>query len=204
MESRRGSFIHVYNMFFPLLLHFCYTYSTVEQAETRAYGPHDLGCAARRIAERMGRTMRSPMLGIIFLALPSLAALADPLVAFRVDGGKAIPDSLTGKPGDPTLGARVAASRTLGNCLACHALPMPEEKLQGDVGPDLRGVASRLSAGELRLRVVNPKLVDPQTAMPAYYRVDGLYRVRRDLVGKPILTAAQVEDVVAYLATLTE
>ncbi|MCK6454423.1 MAG: sulfur oxidation c-type cytochrome SoxX [Alphaproteobacteria bacterium] len=139
-----------------------------------------------------------------FLLSLSLAAAADSLVAFRVEGGTAIAEPLTGKRGDPVEGARIAAGRTQGNCLACHALPMPEEKLQGDVGPDLKGVASRLGEGELRLRVVNPKLVNPETAMPAYYRVDGLYRVRKDLVGKPILTAEQVEDVVAYLATLKE
>lgn len=134
--------------------------------------------------------------------MASPAALADGLARYRVVDGRAIPESLTGRPGDPQKGAVVASSRTQGNCLACHKLPMPQEKLQGNVGPDLKDVAGRLSEGEIRLRVVNPKLVDPETAMPAYYRTEGLTRVRKDLVGKPILTAEQIEDVVAYLVEL--
>jgi len=141
---------------------------------------------------------------MVACACLATAAGADELVRFRVVNENAIPEKLTGRPGDPQKGAQVAASRTQGNCLACHALPVPEEKLQGNVGPDLQGVGSRLSEGELRLRVVNPKIVNPQTAMPAYYRTEGLHRVRKDLVGKPILTAEQVEDVVAYLATLKQ
>ena len=128
-------------------------------------------------------------------------ALADDLVAFRVIDDNEIRESLTGKPGDPVNGAKVAADRGLGNCLACHAMPI-DEPLQGDIGPDLHGVGGRLKESELRLRVVNPKFLNAQTAMPAFYRTEGLYRVRKDLVGKPILTAQQVEDVVAYLMTL--
>jgi L-cysteine S-thiosulfotransferase len=141
--------------------------------------------------------------GAVALGGMGSAAEAD-VVRYRVVDGNGIPDSLTGKPGDPRKGAEIAAGRTQGNCLACHALPIPQEKLQGNVGPDLTQVGARLNEGELRLRVVNPKIVDPQTAMPAYYRIDGLTRVRKDLVGKPILTAEQIEDVVAYLATLKQ
>ncbi|MCC7047632.1 MAG: sulfur oxidation c-type cytochrome SoxX [Alphaproteobacteria bacterium] len=132
-----------------------------------------------------------------------MAVAAERLVPIRIVGNREIPASLTGKSGDAARGRAVAVDRALGNCLACHVLPV-DEKLQGDVGPDLRGVGVRLTEGELRLRVVNPKIVNAQTAMPAYYRVDGLFRVRKDLQGRPILGAAQIEDVVAYLKTLKD
>lgn len=130
-------------------------------------------------------------------------ARADGLAAFRVEGGNAIPGSLTGKPGDAARGQLVAVDRAQGNCLACHGLPV-DQPLQGNVGPDLRGVGARLTEGEIRLRVVNPKILNAQTAMPAYYRVDGLTGVRKDLQGKPILSAEQIEDVVAYLKGLKQ
>jgi L-cysteine S-thiosulfotransferase len=150
--------------------------------------------------------MRSAVMvaGVLAVHGAVTVVCANEPVKYRVVDGNVIRESLTGRPGDPRKGAEIAASRTQGNCLACHALPMPQEKLQGNVGPDLTQVGARLSEGELRLRVVNPKIVDPQTAMPAYYRTDGLTRVRKDLVGKPILTAEQIEDVVAYLATLKQ
>jgi sulfur-oxidizing protein SoxX len=134
--------------------------------------------------------------------LPFLAAAAD-LVAFTVAADKEIREPLTGRPGDAQEGRRIAADRALGNCLACHAIPGVDDP-PGDLGPDLKGVGARLKAAEIRLRVVDAKIANPETAMPAYYRVDGLYGVRRDLVGKPILTAEQIEDVVAFLATLKD
>lgn len=120
---------------------------------------------------------------------------------FTVVDGSAIPAPLAEAPGDARRGAAIAIDRAKGNCLACHGLPVPEP-LQGNIGPDLVGVASRLTEGELRLRVVDPKIVNAETAMPAYYRVDGLFRVRQDMVGRPILAAQEIEDVVAYLRTL--
>jgi len=116
-----------------------------------------------------------------------------------VDG--AIPAALTATPGDPANGKIVAVTRSLGNCLTCHRLPVPDAD-QGTLGPDLRGVGGLLTEGQLRLRVVNPKLVNPMTIMPAYYRIDGLHLVDKPYAGKPMLTAQQVEDVVAYLTTL--
>ncbi len=132
------------------------------------------------------------------------AALAEEMVAYKVVDDIEIQDSLTGKPGDPAQGRKLAIDRKLGNCLACHSLPIPEQQFHGETGPDLAGVGSRLTPGEIRLRVVNPKLVNPDTMMPAFYRVTGLNRVMKDFAGKPILTAEQVEDVVAYLMTLKE
>ena len=133
--------------------------------------------------------------------VPAFHAAADELVKFTVVGENEIRESLTGKPGNPDEGRKLAANRGLGNCLACHKMPIKED-LQGNVGPELNDVASRLKESEIRLRVVNPKILNPQTSMPAFYRVDGLYRVRKDLAGKPILTAQQIEDIVAYLLTL--
>jgi sulfur-oxidizing protein SoxX len=116
-----------------------------------------------------------------------------------VDG--AIPASLTGTPGDPVNGKVVAVTRSQGNCLTCHKMPVPDAD-QGTLAPDLRGIGALRTEGQLRLRIVNPKLIYPQTIMPAYYRIDGLHLVDKPYAGKPMLTAQQVEDLVAYLATL--
>lgn len=108
--------------------------------------------------------------------------------------------ALTGQPGDVKNGRKLVIKQ--GGCLSCHQMPIPEEADHGHIGPDLAGVASRLSEGEIRLRVVNPKLVNPDTMMPAFHRTEGLHRVAAKWQGKPILTAQEVEDVVAYLMTL--
>ena len=117
--------------------------------------------------------------------------------------GDAIPVSLTGKSGDPARGRAIVADRKLGLCLLCHSGPFPEDRLQGNLAPDLSGVGSRLSAGQLRLRIVDASRTNPNTLMPAYYRTAGLTRVAGAFAGKPILDAGQVEDVVAFLLTLT-
>ena len=139
---------------------------------------------------------------IAFLPLSGAAedAPAPPLVKFAVvsDG---IPAPLTTQPGDPVAGRKVVEDRKLGNCLSCHAFPLDAPD-QGNVGPDLHGVGARLTRAELRLRVVNMKLIDPQTIMPAYYRVDGLHDVGTAFAGRTILTAQQIEDLVAFLATI--
>jgi sulfur-oxidizing protein SoxX len=92
-------------------------------------------------------------------------------------------------------------SRELGNCLLCHRIPVPEERFQGSIGPDLSGIASRLTEGQIRLRIVDISRLNPQTIMPPYYRVEGLRRVLSAYRDKPILTADQVEDAVAFLLT---
>ncbi|OHV18166.1 sulfur oxidation c-type cytochrome SoxX [Methylorubrum extorquens] len=139
------------------------------------------------------------------------AAGAEPapggLVPFKivaVDGTDAIPDPLTDKPGDAASGAKVVVNRRQGNCLGCHQISsLKTESFHGEVGPSLDGVAGRWDAAHLRMIVVNPKHVFSEaTVMPAFYRVDGLSRVRAEFQGKPILTTQQVEDVVAYLTTL--
>ena len=136
-------------------------------------------------------------------ALALAAAGASPLRAFVVvDGG--IPQSLTGRAGDPARGREVVASRDLGNCLLCHAAPIEGERFQGDLAPDLAGVGRRLTPAQLRLRLVDPTRINPETIMPAYYRVDSLERVAAAYRGRPVLTAEQIEDAVAYLATLRD
>ena len=114
--------------------------------------------------------------------------------------------SLTGQAGDPAEGRKTFADRKLGNCLACHAVSDQSEQLfHGDVGPELNGVADRWSPEELRAIVVNSKAVfSEDTIMPGFYSLNVGKDVRKDLVGKTILSAQQVEDVVAYLATLKE
>lgn len=138
------------------------------------------------------------------LHVGAAAVAAEKLVAYKVVDNAKITQSLTGKAGDATQGRKVAIDRKLGNCLACHRLPIPEQQFHGETGPDLVGVGSRLSEGEIRLRVVNPKIVNPDTMMPAFYRVEGLHRVMKSFQAKSMLNAAQVEDVVAYLMTLKE
>lgn len=130
-------------------------------------------------------------------------AKGDGLVKYAIKDD-AIAASLTGKPGNPKQGRKVAINRKLGNCLGCHKMPIPEQSFHGRVGPDLKGVGSRYNEGELRLRIVNPKVVNEETMMPAYYRLAGLHRVAKAWKGKTILNARQVEDLVAYLKTLKE
>ncbi len=121
----------------------------------------------------------------------------------KIVDGK-VSQSLTGGPGNVADGRKFFVDRKLGNCLACHAnSEISEELFHGEIGPPLEGVAERWSAEELRAIVVDSKAVfGPQTVMPGFYSLDVGRNVRKDLVGKPILTAEQVESIVAYLATL--
>ncbi|MBV8746530.1 MAG: sulfur oxidation c-type cytochrome SoxX [Xanthobacteraceae bacterium] len=118
--------------------------------------------------------------------------------------GDAIPASLTGAAGDPERGRAIVGNRQAGLCLLCHTGPFPEEHFQGNLAPDLAGAGSRASAGQLRLRIVDASRLNPNTIMPPYYLVDGLERVAGNFRGKPILSAEQIEDVVAFLVTLKD
>jgi sulfur-oxidizing protein SoxX len=118
--------------------------------------------------------------------------------------GDAIPASLTGASGNPERGRAIVMNRQVGLCLLCHTGPFPQERFQGTLAPDLKGAGARSTEGQLRLRIVDASRLKPDTIMPPYYRVDGLERVAPAFVGKPILTAEQIEDVVAYLVTLRE
>ena len=129
--------------------------------------------------------------GLVWLLLVGSASASD-----------AIPSSLTGAAGDPAAGRKIVLDRHVGLCLLCHSGPFPEERFQGDLAPSLAGVGARLSAGQIRLRIVDASRVNPQTIMPAYFRTEGLTRVAPAQRGKTVLSAQQIEDVVAFLVTL--
>ena len=135
----------------------------------------------------------------------AIAFAAAPASAGRyVVTGDSIELPLEGAVGDAARGRLIVANRTVGLCLLCHSGPFPEERFQGSLAPPLDGAGTRWAAGQLRLRLVDPARVVPDSLMPAYFRTDGLTRVAPAFSGKPILSAAQIEDVVAYLATLRE
>jgi sulfur-oxidizing protein SoxX len=139
---------------------------------------------------------------LLLATLASAPAAAQALRPYQIVGD-AIPASLTGKPGDPARGRAIVTKRE-NTCLLCHSGPFPEERFQGDLAPNLKGTGGRWSEGELRLRLVDATRLNPATIMPSYYRIDGLNRVAPNFRGKPVLTAEQVEDVVAYLKTLKD
>ena len=142
-------------------------------------------------------------LTLIVLALNCTAGAAqEALVPYTVVGD-AIPTSLTGKPGDPVNGRAVVVKRE-NTCLLCHSGPFPDQRFQGDLAPSLAGAGSRSTESQLRLRIVDASRLNSATIMPPYYRTDGLARVAANFRGKPVLTAEQIEDVVACLTTLRE
>lgn len=164
------------------------------------------GASVRCVRARARTAHRSRIARIVasgLVATAHLAAAADPapdvLVRYSViaDG---IPEPLA--TGDAARGKALLAARDPANCVLCHAVPDAAIPFAGNVGPPLAGVGARLSAAQLRLRIVDNLRVNPQTIMPSYYKVAGLERVASPFRGKPILTAPQLEDVVAYLGTL--
>jgi sulfur-oxidizing protein SoxX len=128
-------------------------------------------------------------------------AAAQTVVPFTVSGD-AIEQPLGGAIGDAARGRAIVANRQQGLCLLCHGAPIAEERFQGDLAPSLAGAGARYTPGQLRLRVVDPRLVNAQSFMPAFHSTTNLSRVGRTWQGKPIFTAQQVEDVVAWLSTL--
>jgi L-cysteine S-thiosulfotransferase len=116
--------------------------------------------------------------------------------------GDGIPAPLTATPGDAVSGRAIVADRQQGLCLLCHTGPIPEERFQGTLAPSLAGAGSRWNAAQLRLRIADPRALNPQTLMPSFGRADAGARTGRAWAGKPVLDAQQIEDVVAYLSTL--
>lgn len=104
--------------------------------------------------------------------------------------------------GDPARGRAIVANRQVGLCLLCHTGPIPEERFQGTLAPPLDGAGDRSTAAQLRQRMVDAASINPATIMPSYYKTEGLTRVSPAHKGKTILTAQQIEDVIAYLQTL--
>lgn len=147
-----------------------------------------------------------PLIAGVALVAASVAAVAEVAPGdVKIEDGT-VSQSLTGQPGDPAMGREWAAGRKLGNCLACHAnSDLKNEQFHGEVGPALDGVGDRWNAEQLRAILVNSKAVfGDATIMPAFYRDSGFFRPAEDFAGKTILTAQQVEDVIAYLLTLKE
>ena len=141
---------------------------------------------------------------LVIAALGSATGRAEEALRPYTIVGEAIPASLTGAPGDAARGKAIVLNRQVGLCLLCHSGPFPEERVQGNMAPDLKGTGSRWSQGELRLRLVDARKLNPDTIMPPYYVVDGMARVAQNFRGKPILSAEQIEDVVAFLAALKD
>lgn len=124
------------------------------------------------------------------------------LVPFIVDGGSI--EKPLAAPGDAQRGQAIVLDRALSSCVLCHVVPDPERRPMGNIAPPLAGVGARLTAGQMRLRLVDSTLVNPNSVMPPYYRVEGLHQVAPAWRGKPILNAQQIEDMVAWLLTLKD
>ena len=117
-----------------------------------------------------------------------------------IDDGVPIP--LTEQPGDVARGRDIAANRQIGMCPLCHQVPSNTDRFQGDIATSLVGAGSRWTLPQLRLRMVDSRRVNADSVMPSYYKVNGLTRVGTKWRNTPILDAQQVEDVVAWLASL--
>ena len=146
------------------------------------------------------------------LGAPAMAEIAPDGVPWSEDGS--VSESLTGTPGNPEEGKVVMTTNALGNCVACHAIEaLPDVPFQGNIGPQLDGAADRWSEAQLRGIVVDAKHTFPDSFMPGMYKVGPFIRPGVAYTAKPpekpedikpILSAQQVEDVVAYLMTLKE
>lgn len=144
---------------------------------------------------------RALVFAALAVSVAAAPAICSPLAAFDVvDGG--IAKALTDTPGDAAKGRTIVSNRQIGMCLLCHQAPIAEDRFQGDISTNLSGVGARWTVPQLRLRIVNSRLLNPASVMPAYYRTDGLERVAAMSRDKTILDAQQIEDVVAWLASL--
>ena len=123
------------------------------------------------------------VLGFVGVSVANSAGL----VKYEIKDDESIENSLTGTSGNPIKGRVLSVNRKKGNCLACHQMPIPEQSFHGNIGPSLVGAGERYSIGELRLRVVNPKIVNEDTIMPAFYRNSGFTRTLKKFAGKTIL-----------------
>lgn len=142
----------------------------------------------------------APLAAVLsFLACAPAIGASQPRIV-----GDAAPDPLTSQPGDPARGRAIVVDRTKGLCLLCHTGPFPEQRFQGDIAPSLAGAGERLSVPQLRLRMIDSTRLNPDSVMPSYFKTEGRTRVAPAFRGLPILDAQQIEDVVAFLATLRD
>ena len=119
---------------------------------------------------------------------------------YQISNGEIRQPLASGTP-DAERGRKLLVSRE-SNCILCHAAPETGERFFGNLAPPLSGTGARLTAGQMRARIVDPLYFNKESIMPAYYRVEGLNRVAETYRGKPVLTGEQIEDVIAYLSTL--
>ena len=149
------------------------------------------------------KKLTSIVVGLMLASGATVAETVAPSDVAFTDG--AVMASLTGVAGDPAEGRKVFVNRKLGNCLACHMnADLNEHSFHGEVGPPLDGVGNRWEVAELRGIVTNAKMMFDGTIMPAFYQDSGYNRTLTKFEGKAILSAQQVEDIVAYLTTLTD
>jgi sulfur-oxidizing protein SoxX len=147
-------------------------------------------------------------LGVINWCLTACFVLAAPAITLaqqvdkKVTEGEVIANSLSGAPGDPARGRLIVLSRQSGLCILCHSGPFPEERFQGNLAPDLEVSAARLSAEQLRARIVDASRFNPNTIMPPYFQKNHGSRVAPQFADKTMLTAQEIEDVVAFLVSL--
>jgi sulfur-oxidizing protein SoxX len=144
---------------------------------------------------------RSSVIGIALIATTSAMPLAGAAAPSLHVVGDTVPEPLAAQ-GDAMRGRALIIARESANCVLCHTVPDAAVRFAGNLGPPLAGIGGRLSVGQLRLRVADNLFVNPASVMPSYYKTAGLDRVATAYGGKPILSAQELEDVVAYLSTL--
>ncbi len=131
------------------------------------------------------------------------------LVAFlanlaAADGLDATSEPLAAETGRATAGREIFVDRTSGHCVLCHRVSGLDAAFQGDLGPDLSTIGARLSAPQIRYRIVDATRLNPASIMPPYYRTESLVQVAEAYRGKTVLTGQQIEHLVAYLSSLIE
>ncbi|WP_299784251.1 sulfur oxidation c-type cytochrome SoxX [uncultured Roseobacter sp.] len=157
--------------------------------------------------------MERIFLAILALTVSTFSGAAEeiaPTAVVYVDGS--VETSLTGKAGDPAMGREIVGNKSLGNCVACHEVTdLADVPFHGEIGPMLDGAGDRWTEAELRGIVANAKIMFEDSMMPSFYKTEGFIRPGNAYTGEaaddtfgPLLTAQQIEDVVAYLATLKE
>ncbi len=112
---------------------------------------------------------------------------------------------LTSDEPDAFRGLNVFIDRKLGNCVACHSnFDVAAMQFLGEIGPNLDWIGDSYSPAQFRAILVDSKQIfGPGAVMPAFYTTREGYRTLDAFKGKTILTAQQIEDVVAYLSSLT-
>jgi len=155
-------------------------------------------CVARPVA------LKRLCLSVLFCVVLSpvlLGCQATPRTE-HADNIDSLPTPLTAQSGDIARGRALFASREGGHCVLCHQLDGLEVAFQGNLGPSLNNIGARFSPAQLRMRIVDYDRIKPGVAMPSYYRQDGLNQVEDRFVNQTVLSAQDIEDIIAYLGTI--